>query len=103
MENIEITKPINETLKFIEVQKDLKVIGSLFEKDGKIHFEGDATESAKLLFLAMSQIGEKFGEKKRIEGVLLGLAIAKKAWDEGHGRDEIYENEVLYNEELKKL
>ena len=42
-------------------------------------------------------------EKQRIEGVLLGLSIAKKAWDKGFGRNEIYENEILYKEELSKL
>jgi len=42
-------------------------------------------------------------EKQRIEGVLLGLSIAKKAWDKDLGRNEIYENEILYKEELAKL
>ena len=42
-------------------------------------------------------------EKQRIDGVLLGLSIAKKAWDKDLGRNEIYENEILYKEELAKL
>ena len=41
-------------------------------------------------------------EKTRIEGILLGLAIAKKAWGEGR-YDDICENEVLYEEELAKF
>lgn len=40
-------------------------------------------------------------EKSRIEGVLLGLAMAKKAWGEGN-YDDIHENEVYYKEELAK-
>ena len=42
-------------------------------------------------------------EKQRIEGILLGLSIAKKAWDKDFGRNAIYENEILYQEELAKL
>jgi hypothetical protein len=42
-------------------------------------------------------------EKTRIDGVLLGLSIAKKAWDKGLGREEFYENEIYYKEELAKL
>lgn len=41
-------------------------------------------------------------EKTRIEGILLGLALAKKAWGEGSYED-INENEVYYKEELAKL
>jgi len=46
---------------------------------------------------------KKQNEIQRIEGVLLGLSIAKKAWGQDLGRNEIYENEILYKEELKKL
>lgn len=41
-------------------------------------------------------------EKTRIEGILLGLAMAKKAWGEG-SYDDLHENEILYKEELEKL
>lgn len=43
-------------------------------------------------------------EKNRIEGVLLGLKICKEMWAQGTiSHENIYENEVMYNEELKHL
>jgi len=43
-------------------------------------------------------------EKNRIEGVLLGLKICKEMWAQGTiSHENIYENEVLYNEELNNL
>jgi len=60
-------------------------------------------------FIELSQTSDDFDKLKkeaeiqRIEGVLLGLFIAKKAWDKGLAREEIYENEILYTEELEKL
>jgi len=42
-------------------------------------------------------------ELSRLEGVLLGLSLAKKAFDKGHGRDDIYENEIIYREQLENL
>jgi len=40
-------------------------------------------------------------EKLKIEGVLLGLKICKELWAQGQLTHEtIYENEVLYKEEL---
>jgi len=40
-------------------------------------------------------------EKSKIEGVLLGLKICKELWAQGQLTHEtIYENEVLYKEEL---
>lgn len=43
-------------------------------------------------------------EKNRIEGILLGLKICKEMWAQGTiSHENIYENEVLYNEELVNL
>lgn len=42
-------------------------------------------------------------ERKRLEGVLLGLSISKKAWSEGFGLNDILENEAIYKEELKNI
>lgn len=43
-------------------------------------------------------------EKNRIEGVLLGLKICKEMWAQGTiSHENIYENEVVYNEELNNL
>jgi hypothetical protein len=43
-------------------------------------------------------------KKNRIEGVLLGLKICKEMWAQGTiSHENIYENEVLYNEELNNL
>lgn len=43
-------------------------------------------------------------EKKRIEGVLLGLKICKEMFAQGTiSHESIYENEVYYNEELNNL
>lgn len=50
----------------------------------------------------MSILLEK--EKSRIEGILLGLKICKEMWAQGTmSHENIYENEIYYNEELKKL
>jgi len=43
-------------------------------------------------------------EKSRIEGVLTGLKICKEMWAQGTiSHENIYENEILYKEELKSL
>ena len=43
-------------------------------------------------------------EKNRIEGVLLGLKICKEMWAQGTiSHENIYENEILYKEELENL
>ena len=43
-------------------------------------------------------------EKHKIEGVLLGLKICKEMFSQGQiSHENIYENEVLYKEELSKL
>ncbi len=43
-------------------------------------------------------------EKNRIEGVLLGLKICKEMWGQGTiSHESIYENEIMYKEELKNL
>ncbi len=43
-------------------------------------------------------------EKNRIEGILLGLKICKEMWAQGTiSHENIYENEILYKEELKNL
>lgn len=43
-------------------------------------------------------------ERNRIEGVLLGLKICKEMWAQGTiSHENIYENEILYKEELKNL
>lgn len=43
-------------------------------------------------------------EKNRIEGILLGLKICREMWAQGTiSHENIYENEVMYKEELKNL
>jgi len=43
-------------------------------------------------------------EKNRIEGVLLGLKICKEMWAQGTiSHENIYENEIMYKEELENL
>ena len=42
-------------------------------------------------------------ERSRIEGILLGLSLAKSAWDKDLGRSDIVENELYYQEELVRL
>jgi len=43
-------------------------------------------------------------EKNRIEGVLLGLKICKEMFSQGQiSHENIYENEIMYKEELSKL
>jgi len=43
-------------------------------------------------------------EKSRIQGVLTGLKICKEMWAQGTiSHENIYENEVLYKEELESL
>ena len=41
-------KPTPEIIKFLDVEGN--TVGRLFIKDGTLDFEGDATESAKILF-----------------------------------------------------
>jgi len=77
--------------------------GKLYGKLGHKYFDTSKTsEDWDNLEKQISEL-KKDIEKQRIEGILLGLAISKKAWDKGFGRNEIYENEILYQEELKKL
>ena len=43
-------------------------------------------------------------EKNRIQGVLLGLKICKEMFAQGQiSHENIYENEIVYKEELSKL
>jgi len=43
-------------------------------------------------------------EKNRIQGVLLGLKICRELFAQGQiSHENIYENEILYKEELSKL
>lgn len=43
-------------------------------------------------------------EKNRIEGVLVGLKICKEMWGQGTlSHENIYENEIMYKEELENL
>ena len=42
-------------------------------------------------------------EINRIQGILLGLSLAKKSISEGHGYNDILENEKIYQEELNSL
>lgn len=43
-------------------------------------------------------------EKNRIEGILLGLKICKEMWAQGTiSHEQIHENEIYYEEELKSL
>ena len=43
-------------------------------------------------------------EKSRIEGILLGLKICKEMFAQGTiSHENIYENEILYREELDNL
>lgn len=76
------------------------------KKSGKIRITLESylnEEHEQTLFDLGYKIGINEAEKQRIKGVLLGLSIAKKAWDKNLGRNEIYENEIIYQEELAKL
>ena len=46
-----------------------------------------------------------YGEKKRLEGVLLGLRICKEMWvDQGSMfHEDMYENEIVYKDELYEI
>jgi hypothetical protein len=44
---------------FMCVAKNGKILGRLIEKDGKIHFEGDATEAAKEFFDSLRHLFQR--------------------------------------------
>jgi hypothetical protein len=41
------------------IAKNSKILGRLIEKDGKIHFEGDATEAAKEFFDSLRHLFQR--------------------------------------------
>jgi len=53
-----ISTAVNRTIIFHG--QDNKEIGRLYPKDGKLHFEGDADESAKVFFSSVSYLYNNF-------------------------------------------
>ncbi|MCP4552482.1 MAG: hypothetical protein GY834_10685 [Bacteroidetes bacterium] len=55
------TKDTIPRLSFHDIKNN--IIGQIFMKDGKFHFEGDVDESAKILFEALKELASKGKEK----------------------------------------